>query len=232
MTTKKLLSDATPSSTKSVLHEAVKSVKMPSKAMQHKWRMQGLKLPATTSSKACARCPGYCCRVFGLRFTMKTLREDLVKALAAVKECEARPRPRSKVDRVYEAAILERHRRQVADTQFALDHFHRVKTPPLTKAERKDDCAFFHGGRPQRYFTCDQYDKRRRRCKAYASRPAVCSAYICDEAAKGEVPPAWKMFGGMTAASSKIRRAKYKAGMARVKEARKSCAKASPVAIS
>jgi len=135
------------------------------------------------AQKACASCPGHCCRAFHLpRWPRGQSLDDQIKMLRdrmiPVSVMDARTNeqalvPQSPED---EAARLKYERARMEADRIELETMEFFRENLVTLDESRS------------LFTCRAFDREKSRCTAYDRRPMLCRKFLCAASVLGQVP--------------------------------------------
>ena len=133
------------------------------------------------AQKACAACPGHCCRAFTMGW-WPTGEGELAQRILDKRTLlglEVKDRPEMQQNGMpdrYHALVPTLNPQQRAEQEEILFTYEFFKKHLITlDAEQK-------------IFTCKAFNHETRRCEAYAERPLLCRRFVCGPATTG-VPP-------------------------------------------
>lgn len=179
------------------------------------------------ASKACASCPGHCCRAFVLAFTLeempKMIKDSRLRLrgmslkLALLRRTDVSLKKVRQAHAAYPGEsrrkALQRTEREIEEEKDSLKNltFFLPRLRPARDLQFHPDQAYIQRERG-RIFRCEEFDETTRRCRAHNKRPSICRRFICGAAASGR-PPAERnmLFGSLQLEKRRRRNAKTRA---------------------
>ena len=179
------------------------------------------KMHIENASKACASCPGHCCRAFVLAFSHEEMPGLIKNSRARLRSMKLKLAVLVRTDitlkeaRKLHAAYPNENRRkaslrleqEIAEESDNLKNltFFLPRLLPARDLHVHPDQGYIKSVGP-RVFRCAEFDEKTRRCKVHNKRPSICRRFICGAAAAGRVPADRNMLFGMIQIEKRRRR--------------------------
>jgi len=195
--------DATPTDTEKIQISAV-----PCPEEEARWVRARAKSDRLIQ-RACKKCPGWCCRVFSLSFSLAKLPGKILEIQQSIRDRQAHIDCLVAMGHLYHGSARPGLHREINLIRDRIAHqeedledlsLWRELLVPVKMSKK------FLSNERQRpfkrrdwYYTCKAFDPIKNRCsRYYERRPHACPAFICEDARKGRVPKQKDVYAGQT----------------------------------